>query len=73
MTTRGSVIIATVFHGSVNTIGIVNDGANAIERGWSNALSYGIAAIILVALMRRSFRKAPPAPVSTGPGSPPGI
>jgi membrane protease YdiL (CAAX protease family) len=56
METRGSVIIATVFHGSVNTIGIVNDGTNAIQRGWSNAISYAIAAVLLVALARRSQR-----------------
>jgi membrane protease YdiL (CAAX protease family) len=58
MQTRGSVIIATLFHGSVNTIGIVNDGANAIERGWSNAASYSIAAIVIVALMWKSSRHA---------------
>ena len=56
METRGSVIIATVFHGSVNTIGIVNDGTNAIQRGWSNAISYTVAAVLLVALARRSQR-----------------
>ena len=63
MQTRGSVIVATIFHGSVNTIGIVNDGANAMQRGWSNAVSYGIAAMIAVALVRKSSRGAVPAPV----------
>ena len=56
--TRGSVIIATVFHGSVNTIGFVNDGANAMQRGWSNAISYGIVAVVLVALTRKAHVRA---------------
>lgn len=58
MATRGSVIIATLFHGSVNTIGIVNDGSNAIQRGWSNAISYGIVALMMVALTWRIRRAA---------------
>ena len=54
METRGSVLIATIFHGSVNTIGFVNDGAHAIQRGWANTVSYAIVAIIMVAWARRT-------------------
>jgi membrane protease YdiL (CAAX protease family) len=45
--TGGSLIIATLFHGAVNTFGIVNDGATTFQRGWSNALGYGAVALAL--------------------------
>jgi membrane protease YdiL (CAAX protease family) len=48
--TRGSVIIATLFHGAVNTFGFVNTAAHASMRGWSNAVSYGLVALVVVAV-----------------------
>ena len=45
--TKGSVVLATLFHGAVNTFGVVTVGTDAILRGWGNAVSYGIAAIII--------------------------
>lgn len=45
--TNGSVVIATVFHGAVNTFGVVIVGADAITRGWWNAISYAIAAAFI--------------------------
>jgi uncharacterized protein len=45
--TKGSVIIATLFHGAVNTFGIVNAGATAPQRGWGNALTYGAVALLI--------------------------
>jgi len=45
--TRGSVVIATMFHGAVNTIGLVNTAAGAELRGWSNALCFGVVALVL--------------------------
>src|SRR5688572_14995677 len=45
--TRGSVIIATLFHGAVNTFGIVTAGANVSHRGWGNAVSYGLVGIVI--------------------------
>ncbi|MBK9153417.1 MAG: CPBP family intramembrane metalloprotease [Chloracidobacterium sp.] len=45
--TRFCVVIATLFHGSVNTFGFVNAAAGPGLRGWSNALSYGLAALLL--------------------------
>lgn len=44
---RDSVIMATVFHGAVNTMGVVNTAADSTLRGWSNAACYGIAALLL--------------------------
>lgn len=45
--TRGSVLIATLFHGAVNTSGWVNPAADPALRTWSNALCYGLAAVLL--------------------------
>jgi membrane protease YdiL (CAAX protease family) len=42
----GSVIIATLFHGAVNTLGFVNAAASPTLRGWGNAVSYGLVAVI---------------------------
>ena len=48
--TAASVIIATVFHGAVNTFGIVNAAATPAQRGWGNAAAYGLAAAVVGAL-----------------------
>jgi membrane protease YdiL (CAAX protease family) len=45
--TGGSVILATLFHGAVNTFGVVTIGTDAIVRGWGNAIAYGVAAGII--------------------------
>lgn len=50
--TRGSVVIATLFHGAVNTFGLTNTAAGHDLRGYSNALSYGVAGVILFAVAR---------------------
>ena len=52
--TRGSVVIATLFHGAVNTFGLINEGASATQRGWGNALAYGLAAVIVAIFTARS-------------------
>jgi CAAX protease family protein len=56
--TRGSVIIATLFHGAVNTFGVVNEGAGTALRGWSSAASYGLAALAIAAVAWRGGRNA---------------
>jgi hypothetical protein len=43
--TAGSVIIATLFHGSVNTLGLMNVAASPASRAWGNAVSYGLVAL----------------------------
>jgi len=45
--TRGSVVVATLYHGAVNTFGVVNTAAAPTTRGWSNALRYGVAPLRL--------------------------
>lgn len=54
--TRGSVVLATLFHGAVNTFGVVHTAADSTLRGWSNALCYGLTALLIgiVAWRRRS-------------------
>jgi membrane protease YdiL (CAAX protease family) len=56
LSTAGSVIIATLFHGAVNTFGIVNVGTTPGLRGWSNAVSYGLAACLIAWLGTRHGR-----------------
>jgi len=41
--TAGSVIVATLFHGAVNTFGLTNTAAAGGMRGRTNFLSYGLA------------------------------
>jgi membrane protease YdiL (CAAX protease family) len=58
--TRGSVVVATLFHGAVNTLGIVNTAASPTLRGWTNALSYGLAALAIgVAAWNRATAHQP--------------
>lgn len=45
--TCGSAVIATLFHGAVNTFGWINPTADATLRGWTNALCYGLAAALI--------------------------
>jgi membrane protease YdiL (CAAX protease family) len=61
LSTSGSVVIATLFHGAVNTFGIVNVGTTPELRGWSNAVSYGLAACIVARVATRRHRRLPPA------------
>ena len=67
--TAGSIIIATLFHGAVNTFGIVNAAAGADQRGWGNALSYGIAALVIGLISRRSRARGGLIPGSPASGS----
>jgi hypothetical protein len=36
-----------VFHGAVNTLGVVNTAADASTRGYGNAISYGLIALLI--------------------------
>ena len=45
--TNGSVILATLFHGTVNTFGFTNIAATPMQRGWANAMAYGLVALIV--------------------------
>lgn len=48
--TRGSVVIATLFHGAVNTFVLANAAASPTLKGWGDAVSYALAATIIGAV-----------------------
>jgi membrane protease YdiL (CAAX protease family) len=47
--TAGSVVIATLFHGAVNTFIVVNESATPVQKGWGNAVAFGIVGAFLAA------------------------
>jgi membrane protease YdiL (CAAX protease family) len=51
--TSGSVILATLFHGAVNTFGFANAAATPFQRGWANAMAYGLVAVLVVLRRRK--------------------
>lgn len=50
--TQGSTIIATLFHGAVNTFGFTTTGTDLDLRGYTNMTCYGLAAVILFVVGR---------------------
>jgi hypothetical protein len=67
--TGGSLVIATLFHGAVNTFILVNAGASPAQRGWGNAAAFGLAAFCI--LMFWWMRPAAPDPQRPAPAGPP--
>lgn len=57
--TRASVVMATLFHGAVNTFGIVAVDATPVQRGWSNAISYLTVGVLVGAIAWRRRAGAP--------------
>lgn len=51
--TAGSVVLATLFHGAVNAIRLVNQAADAGQRAWGDAVAYGVIAVLLGAVAWR--------------------
>lgn len=66
---HGSVIIATLFHGSFNTLGFLTPSLTLAGRWWLTAIVYVLAAAVLVVLDRqlveRPARSASPVPAAT--------
>jgi membrane protease YdiL (CAAX protease family) len=46
--TRGSVLLAWLFHGAINTLIFVNSAVDIVQRWWLSAAVYGAAALIVV-------------------------
>jgi hypothetical protein len=44
---RGGGVIATLFHGAVNTFVVANNAAGPTLKGWGDALAYGVAALVI--------------------------
>jgi membrane protease YdiL (CAAX protease family) len=60
--TRGSVLLATIFHGAVNMLGFTATGLAPGDRMWLTAGAWALASILLLALGQE--RRAPmPAPI----------
>jgi membrane protease YdiL (CAAX protease family) len=46
--TRGSVLLAWLFHGAINILIFVNTAVDIVQRWWLSAAVYGVAAVIVV-------------------------
>jgi membrane protease YdiL (CAAX protease family) len=46
--TRGSVMLAWLFHGAINTLIFVNSAVDIVQRWWLSAAVYGAAALIVL-------------------------
>ena len=46
--TRGSVLLAWLFHGAINTLIFVNSAVDIVQRWWLSAAVYGAAALIVL-------------------------
>jgi uncharacterized protein len=46
--TRGSLLLAWLFHGAINTLIFVNPAVDIVQRWWLSAAVYGTAAVIVV-------------------------
>lgn len=61
--TQGSVLIATLFHGAINTFGFLNEALSPELRWWLTAAVYAVSAAIVVLAtginLRRSAIKQP--------------
>lgn len=61
--TGGSVVIATLFHGAVNTFIVTSAGATASQRGWGNAIAFGLVAMgVALGALRAGKGSAPRVP-----------
>ena len=61
----GSVIIATLFHGSFNTFGFLTPSLSLAERWWLTAVIYSLAAVLVVVLDKGMARR-PSSPAAQG-------
>jgi uncharacterized protein len=46
--TRGSVLLAWLFHGAINTLIFVNSAVDIVQRWWLSAAVYGVVAVVVV-------------------------
>ena len=61
--THGSVLLAWLFHGAINTLIFVNSAVDIVQRWWLSAAVYGVAAVLVVLVLgthltRRSTMQA---------------
>jgi membrane protease YdiL (CAAX protease family) len=46
--TRGSVLLAWLFHGAINTLIVVNSAVDIVQRWWLSAAVYAVVAVLVV-------------------------
>jgi membrane protease YdiL (CAAX protease family) len=46
--THGSVLLAWLFHGAINTLIFVNNAIDIVQRWWLSAAVYGVVAVVVV-------------------------
>ena len=58
--TRDSVLLAWLFHGAINTLIFVNPAVGLVQRWWLSAAIYGVAALLIVIVMRSAQARQQP-------------
>lgn len=53
--THGSLLIATIFHGAYNTLGLINPALDPATHWWLYALVYGVTAACVLAVYGRNL------------------
>lgn len=54
--TGGSLLLATLFHGAVNSLGVQNGAMGSAEWRWLLAVVYGVAALVVVVVTHGNLR-----------------
>ena len=49
--TRGSLLLAWLFHGAINTLIFVNSAIDIVQRWWWNAAVFGVVAVLVVLVL----------------------
>jgi CAAX protease family protein len=57
--TRGSLLLAWLFHGAINTLIYVNSAVDIVQRWWLNAAVYGVVAVIVVLVLGPRLTRRP--------------
>jgi membrane protease YdiL (CAAX protease family) len=63
--TRGSVLLAWLFHGAINTLIFINPTTDLVQRWWLSAAVYGAAALLVVLATGPDLARRQPTPPST--------
>jgi uncharacterized protein len=57
--TQGSLLIATLFHGAINSLGFVNNALGPASRWWLMGIVYVVAALIVSVVASLNLRRRP--------------
>jgi hypothetical protein len=56
---QGSLLIVTLFHGAVNSLGLVNNALDPASRWWLTGIVYVVAALIVSVVASLNLRRQP--------------